>query len=204
MRVGTISKLLEAFESHLSLISQIARWAVVAGGGIVTAWAAFISELWVDYAPFSYVVAFFIGAFLAVAIFAAYSLLKYFLAKSNYVSQLKEPKSTINPIDNFFTKKRIHVADLASPISTEFIVGKTFADCELIGPAVIGFFNNCTVASNTFTACDFVKLKQGASIHNLLGFENCTLTKCKIYKSTIYVPENLVNQFPGNINWITK
>jgi hypothetical protein len=113
-------------------------------------------------------------------------------------------------MDITFTQRRINIYDLVSPID-QSIKGKTFIDCEFIGPANIFiiqsrtgevFFNGVTFALTYLCKYrDIGKMPLG----NFVIFEDCQLVRGTIFKAFIFIPEKecdvVMKQLP-TVQWL--
>lgn len=93
-----------------------------------------------------------------------------------------------------FIKKRIYIHDLEDP-AVPIIEGKTFVNCDLVGPANITFLDGCNLSNSSFFDCDIVPVKDGVIVKNAIGFKDITVTRSRIIKVTILVPPNMMHYF---------
>jgi hypothetical protein len=114
--------------------------------------------------------------------------------------------SHLNPLDTLFTTKRVRIADLSPPIGA-IIEGKTFVDCDIMGPANV-MFDGCHFHGNTGDVVDAIIIKPGMIPRNGFGFRNCIFRGCRFYLVTFMVPEPEYDSFKppahGGLNWITE
>ena len=90
-----------------------------------------------------------------------------------------------NPMKNHFENERFSLRDIAHPISQR-IKGKSFKNCELIGPQAIVFTGTGLVRGVGFHDCDFVHVRDGALIKNIIVLEDCSIDGGSIWRSTIF------------------
>src|SRR5690606_28397914 len=82
------------------------------------------------------------------------------------------------------------------------VVGKTFVDCEIVGPAVVlltggSYLTKCNLGGN-----DFVEIVNPAKLHNVVVLDGASFTNCEFIHLTILVDENF-GGVPEGANWIT-
>jgi hypothetical protein len=110
-------------------------WPLVGASvvSLITGWAAAATDLLKPYAPLSWVVAALIGA-------STFCLISFLIIRCRTIfidgsirRRFYEPGDKINPLDKTFEKRRIYISDIIPPVGFK-VAGKTFIDCELIGP----------------------------------------------------------------------
>ena len=177
--------------------------------GAIAGWAAQSSPALVRYAPFSWVAAalagtliFFVIARLAVAIRTA-------LLNADIRRRFYDAPNRLNPVQEVFRGERINISDLVPPYEP-VIRGKTFIDCELIGPASI-LLNATKPGSGGFNGVMFLEaagivVQDGIGIPNCTVFEDCQFLRGKIVRVLIFVPrlgyDHVHGSFP-QLPWIT-
>ena len=190
---------------------KISLWSLVFGpGGLMAStalavWAVWATDALALYAPFSYVAALILTPVLLAAGYLMYAK----AAERRQFVRFREiafEVSHINPMEDVFRKQRIRVIDLAAPIGGQ-IKGKTFNDCDLIGPVNVMFSNNCTFHGNSGNGVDGLIVREEKFPTNGFGFDACAFRNCRFYLMTFMVPET---QYPysafqhwSGINWIT-
>jgi len=105
------------------------------------AWAAKATELFADYAPFSWVGMGLLGFLMMAASLALIGVMRsrfQLVALRNKVAVA----DFVDPMAKTFERKRIHIRDLQPPLQGH-ITNKVFIDCDLIGPANIVFVKWC-------------------------------------------------------------
>lgn len=183
-----LSKLLQAIESHTSMLARLGRWIVTLGGAAVLGGTAKVAQVLEEFAPFSYLLAGFIGAALVAIVFACWASFRSATANARYLNELKKPASAINPLDESFNKKRIEISDLADPV-TNVVKDKTFTNCQLVGPRTAVFLG-CTFQEGfSHEGCDFATFDdQGKppSVYNIQIFHNCTFRNCRYFRLVMF------------------
>jgi hypothetical protein len=112
----------------------------------VSAWAAWAAEIFSKYAPLSWVLAGFVGAALWAFIRIMWAIAMRIRVRARYDANFLRHGSDFNPLDLTFERKRIYINDFVLP-SHPLIEGKTFIDCDIIGPANI-YFDTTTNATS--------------------------------------------------------
>jgi len=134
-----IGRTLNSLESRWSL------WLLIKASGVlasfaVPAWAVRSMEVFKAYAPLSWVMAGFVGLVLSSLIYAVFNWGWRVRIRARYDAKYLSSGLRINPLDRIFEGKRIFLNEFALPSHT-IIEGKTFVDCEIIGPANIYFYD---------------------------------------------------------------
>ena len=135
--------------------------------------------------------------------------LRYKWVMASAVNKWKENVHNINPLDEEFKQKRIAVSDLVAPF-TSVIEGKTFIECEIIGPAAIGVIAS-RPGSGGMSGCIMIGtcgavIKNDVFVPTGVLFKDCHFLRCKIASAIILVPEHsaehMFKSLPG-LDWIT-
>jgi hypothetical protein len=110
---------------------------------------------------------------------------------------------SVNPLRTAFVDERISIRDLAHPINHR-IKGKTFTNCELIGPDNMVFMNDCSLKCG-FMNCDFVIVEDNAYVHNVKVFDSCNVIGGTIWNCSVFLPQSVFEtiRHTPNINCIT-
>jgi hypothetical protein len=194
---------LTAIESRWSL------WTLISGSGLVAsfalpAWAVRAAQIFADYAPLSWVVAGFIGVLLGVLTRLLWQAANRLRIRNLWDARSLDRGSLINPLDLTFERKRIVLDDFVLP-SWTWIEGKTFIDCDLIGPANM-YFNSTNMAQPIRPPkVDAVWLDPKAIFNNGFIFNNCIFRNCSFQRITMYasVENYRVWKDNPNLNWIS-
>jgi hypothetical protein len=115
-----------------------------------------------------------------------------------------EKGSLITPLDLTFERKRILVNDFVLP-SHPFIDGKTFIDCDIVGPACIYFSSNNQANPIRPPKVDAVWLEPGAKFNNGFIFTNCIFRNCSFQRITIFASVENFHAWKDldSVNWIS-
>jgi len=111
----------------------------------------------------------------------------------------------INPLDSYFSKKIIRVADLIHG-SDYLIEDKTFEDCILYGPGVIGFIGEKSKPMR-LNFCSFdgdkesllIEVPDNRKIIGAIGFRGCTLVRCRFIGLGIVGNKEMIDYFRSEI-----
>ena len=128
-----IDRWLNVLESRLSLVLMLGGASVI---GFLSALAARATSWMNEYGPISWVAAGILGALLASIVFAVASSARLRWIRAHYNAQLIKRSGFVDPLATTFHNKRIHLSDFVEPANS-FIEGKTFVDCDIVGPAII-------------------------------------------------------------------
>jgi hypothetical protein len=113
------------------------------------------------------------------------------------IDKWKKDVSSVNPLDDQFTKLRLRLSDLAHPI-TKKISNKTLVNCELMGPANVIVTGNGGFNSAAFMNCDIVVLRPPPPeipVHNCIVLDNVHVIGGSIWNVTLLIPREMVHTF---------
>jgi MFS family permease len=188
-----LQRFLEILSTHISLWQALGLGGLLTGGAL-SAWFA-TASMWLDgYGPIGWWYAVLIGAVLGLLVGIAGALLRYVVILGGATRKWSETVDRINPLDPQYNRQRINLADLAHPVSRR-ISNKTFVDCDLIGPVNLLLMQNIHLTEMGFVDCDIVVAKPNTPIRNVIGVENITLLRGRIYRCVIVIPPVLVSTF---------
>ena len=110
-------------------------WAILIPTSFaLPAWATWASRMFSGYAPLSWVIAGFCGLLVYTACVALYGFGRHRTVMSRYDEKFLRETGGVDPQSKVFEGKRIFLNDLILP-SNPTVNGKTFVDCEIVGPA---------------------------------------------------------------------
>jgi hypothetical protein len=113
------------------------------------------------------------------------------------------PHEIIDHSSESFKSIFIHMADFYTGPRKSF-KDRIFIDCEVVGPAVVAFLGKVTIDADTDIASnDFVEIKDGAAVGNVIVFKDITIRRSTFRGMTILVPEFAKHGIPDEANWIT-
>ncbi|MBR8401482.1 hypothetical protein KDW65_33140 [Burkholderia cenocepacia] len=193
-------------DTTLSLVDRATTFAPVligtAGVSAISGWAASLSRSVEHLGPIAWVGAALIGGLLFLLLWVAWLRVRTNTVKLLHAQAAMDRSDAINPLEDVFTKKRINLNDFKKPL-IEPVSGKTFVDCELVGPAVL-YFEGCIIDSVKFISCDFIAVKDDALVHNVIPLQKVTLRGGRLYQATIIMPKSATKNVPSSIQWITE
>jgi hypothetical protein len=193
---------LNAVESRWSLYALIQGTGVMASFGL-PAWAVKSAQIFSQYAPLSWVLAGFAGVLIWAIIRLIWNWAYQIKIRAQYDAKFLERSGNYNPLDLTFEKKRIYLDDFALPSHT-VINGKTFIQCEIIGPASVYFAGSNNAVDIRAPIMDGVWLHPDAHYNAGFQFHNCIFRDCSFQRITLFASiENfeLWNKNPS-VNWI--
>lgn len=115
-----------------------------------------------------------------------------------------QKERNFNPLETTFERKRIYVDDLVLP-SHPLIDGKTFVDCDIIGPANIYFSYGNNIPTLRPPNIDMVCLDPAKTFFNGFAFSNCIFRNCSFQRITGFVSTDtyVLWRDNPNVNWIS-
>ena len=213
------SKLASMLRKFQSLVDRLGSHAslspLLAGSGIMTVlagWAAHATAILRPYAPLSWVAVSIITLLLCASFYALIARAWLWHSRASSNKEFYRNVDRINPLETTFQNRRILVSDLVSPIEP-IVRGKTFIDCEIIGPANIVFtatyagsggINGCGLH-----ACEGCTIADNAKIINAIIFIDCNILRGKLYRIMLFYPKSseahmkasLPSEFPSLTGW---
>jgi hypothetical protein len=193
----------------IRLESRWSLWNLLQGSALVgsfalPAWAAQAADIFSQYQPFSWVVAGLGGVFISTMIYTAFQYARKIRINVKYDEKHLDSDSLVNPLDRTFEGKRIFLNDFALP-SHPYISGKTFIDCEIIGPANVYFLEGNQATEVKVPQLDAVYLEPGKTFYNGFQFENCIFRGCSFQRITLFISDTdyHVNRDNNWLNWVS-
>jgi hypothetical protein len=168
----------------------------VAGlGGSISVWFASRSEWVSQYGVLGWWIAALFGAGAFVLIILGAVGVASYIQKILYMRQWAKKVDFVNPLENEFSKERIKLEDFVNPI-TRTIVGKTFIDCELLGPSNILIANNNTFDHSGFINCDFIEIRENLEgARTVILFIGCRIIRSKMYECAFFIHPSIKKNF---------
>ncbi|MGY3535254.1 hypothetical protein [Bradyrhizobium sp. USDA 4452] len=196
-------RLLNTLESRWSLVALIQGSGLVASFSL-PAWAVWAASIFSQYSPFSWVVAGFLGVLIWSFIRVLWQGANRLKVRTRFDAKSLQDGSRVNPLDLTFERKRILLNDFVLP-SFAFIDGKTFIECDLIGPANIYFATSNNAQPIRPPKIDAVWLGPTAIFNNGFVFSNCIFRNCSFQRITLFASvENYASWKDNpNVNWIS-
>lgn len=188
------------FEWRLSLATVIWSLLVPARSFALPAWALRAAGIFSEYAPFSWVVAGFAGLLLyAIAVFI-YGTGQQRSVRSRYDARFMQETGGVDPLARVFQGKRIYLNDFVLPSQPQ-VIGKTFVDCEMVGPANMYFDFDNSVDDVQPGLVDAVALSGERQFFNGVLFRNCKFRGCTFHRVTLFFQPKEALRIEG-LNWL--
>ena len=188
------------FEWRLSLATVIWSLVVPAGSFVLPAWATEAAGVFSEYAPLSWVVAGFAGLLAyALAVFI-YGTGQQRSVRSRYDAKFMQETGGVDPLARVFEGKRIYLNDFVLPSQPQ-VIGKTFVDCEIVGPANMYFASDNSVDDVQPGLVDAVALSGERQLHNGVLFRSCKFRGCTFHRVTLFFQAKEALRIEG-LNWL--
>lgn len=204
MRIGErLDRILSRLEWRWSL-AQFVWGGYVIISTALPAWAVSATDIFQHHAPLSWVVSGFAGLSFALLTYAIYAWANAKLIRSRYNRELYEKTGFVDPMANTFEDRRIFLAEFCLP-SDPYLSGKTFVNCEIIGPSVLFLRWSNRVDEHQLPNCDAIVLR-GRSYHNAITVDRCTFRGCSFKRITVMVlPEEFDKSKELDwLNWLAE
>lgn len=188
-------------EWRLSLFIQAT--GVVASFAL-PAWAVRAMEMFSEYAPLSWVVAGFAGVAFAVIFFWLWQVAFILRVRAKFNVRLLEHPDPINPLDKTFEGKRIFLNDFVLP-SHQLVEGKTFIDCDIIGPTNLYLASGNQASAIRLPQIDAVYLDPEIMFNNGVAFRDCVFRNCSFQRITMFIGDPDYGTMSDNpvLHWIS-
>lgn len=200
--IEKIDRLMGRADTGLSLYTAIKGSSVMASV-LALSWAVEATEVFSEYAPFSWVAAGFLGIIIWATAYLLWQVGYKIRVATAYNAKFLNTGLKINPLNKTFEDQRIFLNDFALP-SHPLIEGKTFINCEIIGPANM-YWNYGNRGDDTkLPIIDAVCLNPQKKFFNGFVFNNCIFRGCSFQRITLFVnPEEFATfHSNNNLNWI--
>lgn len=203
-----ITRIIDRASTFISAYTTI-NGGIVVSGGAIAAWAAWATEVFQTYSPFSWVISGMVGALVvALALWAAAYASDRRVIRDIRAQHQNKPNSA-NPLESSFRKERINIHDMAPPWDNK-IVGKTFIECQLIGPANILFLSSdggySSITNMKLIDSSAAELKPDHIPAASVIFQDCIITGCTLVKVVLMVHQPFADESArriSGIHWIT-
>lgn len=196
----------ETSDLVLSLGEKVVQWVPqavgVLGFGTLSAVLAKLTKPLEGYAPFSWLACGAAGAVLFLLGYWLWCGARLKVGHLRFVDRITNTRDYVNPVEQTFTDRRIDLSAFSTPIPRP-LRNKTFVNCELFGPGVIYLGGRVSLGHVEFSHCDFVLVKTGARMLNVIPFFDMTMRGGVLHNATIYVTPDSYDGLPENINWLT-
>lgn len=204
LMIKRINRFMSGLEWRWSLGAAI--WGVFfpTTSFVLPAWGARASGVFSEYSPLSWVVAGFAGLFIYALCVALYGFGQSRSVRSKYDARFMAETGGVDPLSKVFEGKRIFLNDFILP-SNPFVNGKTFVDCEIVGPANMFLAMGNAINDIRPGLVDAVVLSGDRQFHNGFNFFNCTFRGCTFHRVTLFftAQEYVINAGVDWLNWIS-
>ncbi|WP_313387560.1 hypothetical protein [Achromobacter aegrifaciens] len=202
-----VLRALKASETWFALGERLYTWGPVTAAILTTGWASFVTGKmtpWINaIGPVALVGCTLLGMMLAALSYLWWAMARLRHARAAVAFRAaKAEEVLINPLENRFISRRIKLDAFLPPVP-ERVTGKTFSDCDLMGPIVLAVLDGTTIAHSSFKNCDFVLARRGCTPHNALAFGEMFFTQCRFINITFLVAPEIAHLFGEGANWIT-
>ena len=198
------NRFLSGIEWRLSLGAAI--WGILfpATSIVLPAWATWATGIFSTYSPFSWVAAGFLGLFVYSVCVALNGFGQGRAVRARYDAKFLAATGGVDPLAKVFEGKRIFLNDFVLP-SNPYVDGKTFVDCEIVGPANLFLESDNAINNVQPGTVDAVALSGERQFFNGASLRNCTFRGCKFLRVTLFLsPQeaHLIKELVW-LNWIT-
>lgn len=194
-----VGRNIEFVDAVISLLGRFWVLVVSLGGGLVTGWIATVTTILDGYSPLSYWVAGLFGTLLFAFILFATNRAVLAFHQSRRLAALRKPVDAVNPLESSFSNQRIDLHSFVDPI-THRVSGKTFTDCELVGPALV-WLTRCNIDSRatskpTLLGSDVISVEavpEGTMMQtspNVIVLRECHFVNCSFISTVILMQED--------------
>ena len=164
-------------------------WVLATVGGTSALWSRYLDykdTVALNLSPDFWLVVgllfFFIAVLIIVYQFQEQTTAKIESAGIKPPEQIVQPPSHQYLADSYIRGKAIYLMDLLAPGSKPIISDRTIEDCEIRGPAMVGFLGNVTIADSGFEG-DIVSLCVEVTYKRIIfgeiGLLRCTFRRCQ-------------------------
>jgi hypothetical protein len=204
IKIGNYVNLLSLADYLMRISSWL--WIFIGGAAGLATYLAYLTEPLAAYRPLSWLVAGMAGGLVFACLIALVSFSYRCIAQARLAHALAIEPKNINPLAEKFDRQQIRLSDFASPITQEY-AGKTFIDCEFVGPGVIFFYRGVGLQEWRIEACDFIAVGPGA-IRTGTIFSDSLFIRCHFYKVLFILAEPFASDVEakvrGELNWLVK
>lgn len=155
--------------------------------------------------PIGYFAATGITILVLIVIWAMASRAMLWQIQTKRAARLEGDSSAFDPMARVYHDKRLYLRDLA-PLGRRQVVGKTFVNCEIIGPgtATLGMRSSDSVAEPVLKNCntfdvDVVEITEAHNSQLAVSFYDCDFDGCRFYHMTLL----FTGRKNDRLNWIT-
>jgi hypothetical protein len=168
---------------------------VFSGGGMV-GFATKATEWLGSIGPIAWVIGFFLGCLLVLAIGLAWEAVKYWKLRRQQISV--SLSKGFNPLLTRFETQRVPLPEMFNP---EYISAKKkeFIDCDLYGPAIL-YATGCNFSGVGFSGCQIVVMRDNAVVTGgVLALEQATILRGTMRNVTLLMTKDQYDDLPGDL-----
>jgi hypothetical protein len=204
MTLRWLSRTYTWLENRVGFGVTLWQFIVPAGAFALPAWGSRVAGVFSEYAPVSWIAAGFLGLFAYTLCAALYGYAQSRLVRSKYDSKFLAETGGVDPLAKVFEGKRIFLNDFILP-SNPIVDGKTFVDCEIVGPANMFLQVGNAINNVRSEKVDAIALDGKTPFLNGFIFRNCTFRGCTLLRvSLFFTPvEATANAHVEWLNWIS-
>ncbi|KEO89974.1 hypothetical protein EH32_03010 [Erythrobacter litoralis] len=145
--------------------------------------------------------------FISAAALALLSRTRLWRVEAKVREKLSGESSPFDPMAKEYHNKRLFISDLA-PAGRKFVIGKTFHNCEIIGPGTIKLLTRSdankpwpVVTNNVMFFTDCIETDPTANSESAIFFPDCSFHGCHFFNLTLMFDERTDGV---GWNWITR
>lgn len=159
--------------------------------------------MFAELGPYAWVAAGFAGLVAFSAGLLMLALARRLWVVTGYDARLAEKSGIVDPMRSTFERKRIYMGDFVLP-STALVEGKTFIECEIVGPAVLLFDAHNNITEPRYPKSDAVLIADRVPVYNAIWLRGCTFRGCTFSRVTFLFrrPEYEFGRDLQWLNWI--
>lgn len=199
---------LKESEPWLALTERVFSWAPFALAMLTTGWASFTAGKatpWINaFGPIALIGAVLLGMTIAALAYFFWASARLRHARAAVAFRAAESEEvSVNPLEAQFIKSRIRLDAFIPPVP-ERVTGKTFSDCDLVGPVILAVLDGTTMANCVYKNCDFVLARVPSVPYNALVVGEMMFTDCRFIHVTFLIHPEVAHLIPAEANWITE
>ena len=205
--MGKIARLYDTWSNRVT--TTAALWTIIPAGvlGVLSGWASTSLEWFDQFGWFGVLWAGLIAFFVSSAALALLGRTRLWRVESRIRERLNGDSTPFDPMASVYQDKQLFLRDLA-PAGRQFVAGKKFINCEIIGPGTAKLLTRSTehkpwpVMSNNFMHyTDIVESNPEAGPENAIFFPDCSFQDCHFFNLTLLFDDR---QDGIGWNWITR
>ncbi|MGQ3289022.1 hypothetical protein [Sphingopyxis sp.] len=203
--MGRITKFIDTWGSRIA--NAAALWPVVPAGiaGLIVGYLSTGVAIIAQYGAFGWISAGLLAFLVTSSALALLARTRLWRVEAKIRERIMGDSSQFDPMGRVFQNKRLYLRDLA-PLGRREVIGKTFINCELIGPgtAIIGLRSSEQKPwpkmenTNTFDV-DCIEYDMTVRSMLAIAFLDCDFSGCNFYHMTLL----FARRENETLHWIT-